>query len=408
MAFEQNDLGSQLGIFDAGLGDLEGIESILSDEEFNENPKPKPKTKAPAKEEPVKKEEDDEPQEVVIKTSAEEDVDASDINSLFEDEPEKVQDEDQEDTSEESEPEQEETVEEEEEADSDNVYEKLSNDLFELGFFTKADENEKAPTTPEELLAKFNSEKQRGVQDYIEQFLTKEGDDRKELFDAIFVKGVDPRNYLTVYSEMLNLAELDLSDEGAQEAVFRESYRRKGWTQDKIEKRLNKVRELGDLEDEAQFEYENLVEADKKLLEDQVAQKEADKKAKEEAARTFKTSITNILKEKAKAKTFDGIPVTDKVQKTTEKFLSEPAWKLPSGEYITDFDKFLYDLRRPENYEMLVKVALLAQNKFDLSKVKQSAVTKETNEVFKNLVSQKTKTKNKKVDKNDSLFSWNL
>ena len=50
--------------------------------------------------------------------------------------------------------------------------------------------------------------------------------------------------------------------------------------------------------------------------------------------------------------------------------LTQEKYKLPTGETLTEFDKFILELKRPENHTLKVKLALLAMKKLDLSNIK--------------------------------------
>jgi hypothetical protein len=91
----------------------------------------------------------------------------------------------------------------------------LSRDLFKLGVFSKEeDEEDVSISTPEEFLERFNMEKKKGAIEVVNNFIGQFGDDYQKAFDAIFVKGVDPKDYFGTYNQIQNFSELDLSQEG--------------------------------------------------------------------------------------------------------------------------------------------------------------------------------------------------
>ena len=63
--------------------------------------------------------------------------------------------------------------------------------------------------------------------------------------------------------------------------------------------------------------------------------------------------------DKVKEKEFDGIPINSNLANELQDFLLVDKWKTPSGETLTDFDRSILDLKRPENHELKVKVGLL-------------------------------------------------
>src|SRR5690606_9849405 len=83
--------------------------------------------------------------------------------------------------------------------------------------------------------------------------------------------------------------------------------------------------------------------------------------------------------------------VADRVMAT----LTQDSWRLPNGELITDFQKFMMELSRPENIDIAIKIALLKEHNFDFSKLQLKKANLEKNKLFSNLA-QKNKTINRK------------
>jgi hypothetical protein len=271
----------------------------------------------------------------------------------------------------------------------------LSKGLVKLGIFAE-DEQQPLPTTGDELAERFQKETDRMVAEKLDAILTQKGSDRVKLFQDLIVNGVDPREYLETMSEILNLKDLDIKDEETQEQVIRESLKREGIKTDKIELRLKRLKELGPdvVADEAENRYNHLLQSDESELERLAQEKAQQETLLKQARAQYVESVSKIVNDKAKEKLFDGIPVTEKTKNEALDYLTSYRFKLSDGELITPLDKLLrFDLKRPENYELLAKVALLAVNNFDLSKVKITAVSTETNKVFGDLAKKKTKQK---------------
>ena len=101
------------------------------------------------------------------------------------------------------------------EADSDDdepqgtQFSALANDLYKLGVFTSDDDDQEPVTTAEEFLERFNSEKKKGANEIVENFIGQFGEDYQEAFDAIFVKGVNPKDYFNTYNQVIGFAEMD-------------------------------------------------------------------------------------------------------------------------------------------------------------------------------------------------------
>jgi len=277
----------------------------------------------------------------------------------------------------------------------ENAFESFSKELYNLDFFTVPEGEEPViPKSGEELLDLMNKEKQLGATIWLQNYLSKHGDDRKELFEAIFVDGVDPKDYLPVYNEVQSFENLALDNEKNQELVLRTYYKRAGWSDEKIEGKIDKLKSYSDLEDEAATVHPILVEQDKRQLESLREEKAEQNERILAQEEEYKASITKVLQEKIKEKQFDGIPLTDKDAKKAYDFLQVKKWKTPSGELLTDFDKFILESKRPENIAQRTKIALLALNNFDFSKIEKKAVAKESTTLFSSLATQKSKKSN--------------
>lgn len=293
------------------------------------------------------------------------------------------------------EPEQVVTESTEEEVNEETTYSALADHLFEYGIFTKQDE-ETPIVTGEDLKNRWESEKKLQVQSQIYEFLqTKHGEEGINVFNDIFVNGVNPKEYLNRYVQMEATRDLDLSIETNQEKVYREYHRRVGWTDDKIEKHLEKVKSYGDLEETTKDLHEVLLQYEEEEMQEMVEQARLQEQQRIQAEQFYAHKMSEIISDKLKTRDFDGIPVTEKVAKETKSYLVDKKYKLPTGELLTEFDKDILELRRPENYELRVKLALFLKDKGDLSKVKTKAVSKEKDELFTKVV-RTNKTQNKR------------
>lgn len=265
------------------------------------------------------------------------------------------------------------------EGTDDNAFTLYTRELQDLGVFSS--ELDQLPTTPEEFKELWIEEHKRQLQSDLMSFLEdKHGEEGIKVFQDIFVRGVNPRQYLETYAEINDFSELDLEDESNQERVVNEYYKEQGWSADKIKKRVDKLKDYGDLEEEAKELQALLVEKKKEALE-QAAKLEEQKRTEQlQYEAQYMENVAKLLAEKAKNAQIDGIPLTTKAAKETTEYLTVKKWKLPNGELLTDFDKDLLDLRLPNNLELKVKLALLLRNKLDLSNIKsvQGTITNKT------------------------------
>lgn len=257
--------------------------------------------------------------------------------------------------------------------DAESIMASLAKEFVGMGLF-RGGEGEEVKVdpnmTPEQFLEMYNENKTRDINETISSFLSRFGEDYAEMFDAVFVKGVDPRSYLQSFTKLQDIGSLDMTQEASQEKVYAEYLRRQGFSEDKIEARVKKAKVNGDLEEDSTEFQKILVDQDAKELEGQKQVKEAKQLEDKRSKQVFAQAANKLLVEKVKDKEYDGLPLTEQIAKTVFDYVTNEKWKLKTGETITDFDKFILELRKPENAATKIKLALLALNNFDLSKVK--------------------------------------
>ena len=120
---------------------------------------------------------------------------------------------------------EEEAPEDGEQAESQEVtqFGALAKDLAKLGVFSVDEDEELNISTPEEFLDRFQEEKRRGAIDMVNNFIGQFGEDYQSAFQAIFVKGVDPKEYFGAYNNIVNFSEMDLSNESNQVTVIKQA-----------------------------------------------------------------------------------------------------------------------------------------------------------------------------------------
>lgn len=303
---------------------------------------------------------------------------------------------------------------EDEDEDSDdeiNPFAAFSRDLFKIGGFTKEeDEDDVQINTAEEFLERFESEKKRGASEIVENFIGRFGEDYQNAFNAIFVNGVDPKDYFGTYNAIQSFTDLDLSDEANQIAIIKQTLADQDYDPEDITTEIERLKNYGDLESVAGKHHKVLVKKEAVKLQ-KLEQEKAEQLQQQNAYKQqYSNNVTSILQDKLKAKEFDGIPLNPKLATELQDFLITEKWKTNSGENLTDFDRTVLELKRPENHEMKVKVALLLkilEKDPTLSTIQKSGVTKKTDSLFGEVARQATKSsvKSSKTDKPSSWWS---
>jgi hypothetical protein len=276
----------------------------------------------------------------------------------------------------------------------------LANDLYKLGVFTDEDEDPEPINTAEEFLERFNAEKKKGAAEIVENFIGQFGEDYQEAFDAIFVKGVNPKDYFGTYNQVVNFAEMDLSDEGNQVRIMKQALANQGFDSEDIETEVERLKNYGDLESVATKHHKVLVKKEAAKLQQMEANAQQELQQKQAIKNQYINNVQAILQDKVKSKEFDGIPINPKLATELQDFLLVDKWKTPTGETLTDFDRAILDMKRPENHEMKVKVGLLLkmlEKDPTLSTIQRTGVTKKSNQLFGEVARQVSKAKTASV-----------
>lgn len=272
----------------------------------------------------------------------------------------------------------------------------LANDLYKLGVFTSEDDDQEPVNTAEEFLERFNEEKKKGASELVQNFIGQFGEDYQEAFDAIFVKGVNPKDYFTTYNNVVGFAEMDLSDENNQERIMKQALTNQGFDPEDVETEIERLKNYGDLESVATKHHKVLVKKEAAKLQDLEARSESELQQKAQIRNQYINNVQTILNDKVKAKEFDGIPINPKLATELQDFLLVDKWKTPSGETLTDFDRAILDLKRPENHAQKVKVGLILkmlEKDPTLSTIQRSGVTKKSDQLFGEVARQVSKAK---------------
>jgi len=306
----------------------------------------------------------------------------------------------------EDEPEITKKVETEEDESGFNAFESFSKELFDLGAFIKdGDEEPAIPKTPEEFLETFNEQIGKRAESTIENFLDKFGEDYRDAFDAIFVKGVDPREYFQTHNKIQDFQNLDLSSESNQEKVVRQALSDLGYEEEDINSEIERIKNYGDLEATSQKHHKVLVKKEQQQLQKLAEEKENAIRQKQSEKQQYVNGVVNVLQDKLKTKDFDGIPFNAQLAKEVQEMLTVDKWKTSAGETLTDFDKEILELNRPQNYAMKAKLAtLLRILKVDpeLNTIKKAGITKQTNTLFSEVTQKAQKTSKPKLETSPS------
>jgi len=311
----------------------------------------------------------------------------------------------------EAKPAEEENNNEEEEGEEQvSQFTALSRDLFKLGVFSKdEDEDDVSISTPEEFLERFQNEKKKGAVEMVQNFISQFGEDYQQAFEAVFVKGVSPKEYFGTYNNVVSFSEMDLSQENNQVRVIKQALADQGFETEDIDTEVERLKNYGDLESVATKHHKVLVKKEAQKLAQMEQKAEQELQQKQAIKNQYIQNVQGVLQDKLKSKEFDGIPINPKLANELQDFLLVDKYKTASGETLTDFDKTILELKRPENHATKVKVALLLkilEKDPTLSTIQRTGVSKKSNELFGEVARQVTKTKTGSSSQPAKQNSW--
>jgi hypothetical protein len=191
-------------------------------------------------------------------------------------------------------------------------------------------------------------------------------------------------------------------------AILKQALTDQGFDPEDVTTEIERLKNYGDLESVAAKHHKVLIKKEAAKL--QKLEQDNEKALQQKAAikNQYVSNVQNVLQEKLKTKEFDGIPINPKLASELQDFLLVDKYKTPSGETLTDFDRTILDLKRPENHESKVKVALLLkilEKDPTLSTIQKTGLSKKSNDLFSEIARQVSKSSNKSGGKSQPT-SW--
>lgn len=282
----------------------------------------------------------------------------------------------------------------------ENEFMVISKGLLESGVFSESEEP--LPETPEQFVERFQKEKIKGANEQLTKFLSQFGQDYMDAFRAIYINGVNPKEYFQIGAQSENILNLDMEQEANQKKITKKYYMEvSGLSEARAEKMLQSVIEDGELDSEANMALTKFKEQHESKLAAVEQAKIQDQERRAQEKQYFNHHVTQFLQTKKDSKDFDGLKFNDDISMTVQRNLTQPAYKLPNGELITEFQKFIMELSNPENIETAIKIALLRENDFDFSKIQAKKAKEEQSSIWNSLKKQtqrQSNTQSKPVD----------
>ena len=221
--------------------------------------------------------------------------------------------------------------------------------------------------------------------------------------------GVKPEDYFGAFNQIQSFADMDLAQEANQVRVITQALTDQGLDPEDVTTEVERLKNYGDLETVATKHHKVLIKKEAAKLQQMEQQKEVQLQQQAQYKQQYAANVNQVLQDKLKAKEFDGIPLNPKLAGELQDFLITDKYKTNSGETLTDFDKTILELKRPENHERKVKVALLLkilEKDPTLSTIQKTGLTKKSNELFGEVARQASKSAVKSSKPASASTSW--
>lgn len=292
------------------------------------------------------------------------------------------------------------------EEDDSNEYGEYANVLSQLGVLNlqEGEVIDSEEALREKILTSTHERANQMVSDYMGRFGEEQRDAALEAFDAIFNKGIHPRDWFTADAQEADLESADLDDVETQKSIFRDYMRMIGHKDDYIERKLDKHLAMEDLDEEIPVMHEKLLEVNRNRKQQLIQEHEYKMQQQAAYQQQYTQTINDRIAQAAKEGSFMGLPIGDKKAEKVRDYLTVPRYRLPDGTPITEYDRFILEMKNPESWDKRIQLAILAIDDFKTSAIEKKAVTKETNSLFAGLKKKNQKSASRKQEEDNNQF----
>jgi glutamate synthase domain-containing protein 2 len=190
-------------------------------------------------------------------------------------------------------------------------------------------------------------------------------------------------------------------------SVLKQALTDQGFDPEDVETEVERLKNYGDLESVAAKHHKVLVKKEAAKLAQMEQQKEVELQKQHAYKQQYVSNVQSVLQDKVKAKEFDGIPINPKLANELQDFLLVDKYQTSSGEKLTEFDRQILELKRPENHAQKVKLGLLLkilETDPTLSTIQKRGISKKSDDLFSEVARQTSKTGTK--GKSSTPTSW--
>ena len=266
----------------------------------------------------------------------------------------------------------EEDEEEDKSLSSDKVDYKAFADYFvETGIWKDFEGREDIEYNEETFQALWKAQADNTVREYLTEERSQFGDAANQLIDYLKTGGtVD--DFVANYTQQLEVSSLDTSDESGQERAIKEYYKSLDWSDTKIKKHIERLKDSGESEfkEEAEDCKNKLVEAIEAEREEMLREQEAiaqDRKLRIEA---FNKAVRNEI--------YKDADLADREKKELDRFIYEYKYQDNQGNKYSEFMVRMNEINQdPKKYQKFLKFVKNIDS-FESKKVAEKQTAKST------------------------------
>lgn len=262
--------------------------------------------------------------------------------------------------------------EKEENLSSDKVDYKAFADYFvETGIWKDFEGREEVEYTEETFQALWKAQADNTVREYLTEERSQFGDAANQLIDYLKTGGtVD--DFVGNYTQQLDIASIDVSDETGQEKVIKEYYKSIDWSDTKIKKHIERLKDSGesDFKEEAEDCKTKLVEAIEDEREEMLREQEVINQDRKLRVEAFNKAVRNEI--------YKDADLADREKKELDRFIYEYKYQDNQGNKYSEFMVKMNEINQdPKKYQKFLKFVKNI-DAFESKKVAEKQTAKST------------------------------
>jgi len=265
-----------------------------------------------------------------------------------------------------------EAVEEDEKLTSDKIdYKAFADFLVETEVWKDFEGREDIEYSEETFQALWKAQADNAAREYLNEERSQFGDAANQLIDYLKHGGtVD--DFVSNYTQQLDVASLDLSDEDGQERIVKEYYKSLDWSDSKIKKHIERLKDSGDSEfkEEAEDCKNKLIEAIEAERAEMIQEQEAIAQDRKLRAEAFNKAVRDSI--------YKDETLAEREKKELDKFIYDYKFQDNQGNRYSEFMVKMNEISQdPRKYQKFIKFVKNIDS-FENKKVAEKEATRKT------------------------------